>query len=155
MWVWHSIWMVQDDGIELGIGDTWETKLDIYPEGAREVDPETPLALDLVGDPLSVEGPRYEIVARVVEYKRIGIYLDTGAVKIEPQHLFAFRGIHEDPDELEPRRTLAGTVLSFQSELQAGHGYFFKVRSDGRLLGDLSDVRPSVDRRTCARPFRP
>ena len=127
MWVQRSIWMVPDDGIELEVGDIWETKLDIWPEGAREVDPGTPVALELIGKPLTTAGPRYEIVARVVGDEQIGVYMEAGSVKLEPQHLFAFRGIHDRPDELEPRPTPVGTVLSFQSELLAGAGYFFNA----------------------------
>jgi hypothetical protein len=75
------------------------------------VDPETPLALDLVGELLSVEGPLYDIVARVIEHQQLGEYLDPGAVKIQPQHYF------DSP---------AGTVVTCQSGASGRTGLFLQ-----------------------------
>jgi hypothetical protein len=125
MWVWVSGISAQDLGIELAVSTIWQTKLDPCPEQAREVDPATPLALDLIADPLSVLGPVYEVVARVVDHERTGRYLDTGLVKLESQHLFAYQGLSEDRDNSDPRPLLVGTVLSFRSAIEAGPGYFF------------------------------
>lgn len=116
---------MQDLGIELEVGTTWKSKLDPYPKRAREVDPATPLGLDLISEPLTVAGPVYEIVARMVEHERTGGYLDAGLIKLQPQHQFAYRGLDEDRDDSAPRSAPVGTVLSFLSEVEAGPGYFF------------------------------
>jgi len=73
------------------------------------------------------EVPSTRVVARVTEYEQTGGYLDAGLFNLEPQHLFAYRGLHEDRDDPAPRPAPVGTVLSFLSEVEAGPGYFFNA----------------------------
>ncbi len=105
MWVQNSIWIVQDGGVEVGVGDLWDTRIEVSLADAREVPNSTPLGLDLVGEPLSVEGPRYSIVARVLdEDDNHGTRLDVGSLVVGPVSYETWS---------------VGAVLSLQSRLYA------------------------------------
>ena len=105
MWVLLSTWIVGDEGIELGEGDRWMTVLEVSLDGAEAVDSHSPLRFELVGDPLSVAGPSYDIVARVQSNETSGSFLDAGEVTLTPSALVQWP---------------SGTVLAFKSELQGG-----------------------------------
>jgi hypothetical protein len=107
MWVNLAMWVAQDEGMDLSVGDTWRTKLDLDMEDRREAQPSAVLGITLTGNPLTIEGPSYEIVGRVVVHPEIGRYLDAGDLKLAPQYYFS-----------EP----IGATLKIQSELRAGPG---------------------------------
>jgi hypothetical protein len=95
--------------MDLSVGDVWRTKLDLELRDRREAPPLAVLGITLTGNPLTVDGPSYEIVGRVVEDPEIGRFLDAGEIKLAPQHYFT------DP---------VGATLRIQSELRAGPGLF-------------------------------
>jgi hypothetical protein len=106
MWVQVSTWIVQDDYVELGVGDRWKTVLDTSPpDNAEEMDPSTPLGLSLATEPLSIVGPVYDIVGEITEDKTAGNYLDTGSAILIPRSF---------------RQWSPGTVLRYRSELRGG-----------------------------------
>jgi hypothetical protein len=98
------MWIVQDDGVELGVGDRWQTRLEVSLTTAEEVAPGVAPTIRLSGDALSVEGPTYDIVARVEHDETIGGFLDTGAFQVAP-----------DSYNTWP----VGSVLRIRSELSA------------------------------------
>ena len=104
MWVVLEPWIVGDDGLELGEGDRWRTVLEVYLGGAEVVDDSSPLSFELTGDPLSIAGPNYDVVARVLSSEQ-GHYLDAAGVTLTPSALVQWRD---------------DTVLTFQSELRGG-----------------------------------
>lgn len=101
MWVRLSTWMVSDEGLDVGLGDTWESILDLVDTNAEEVDQSTPLALHFVGDPFLIAGPVYDIVAR-----RDDDHLDCGKAILGPVGGY--------------RPWSPGAVLRFRSELKVG-----------------------------------
>lgn len=105
MWVQHAIWIVQDDGVEVGVGDRWETRIEVSLSDAQTVADSAPSGIDLISEPLSVQGPRYSIVGRVLEEdEHHGTRLDVGDLLVAPTSYQTWP---------------VGTVLSFQSELYA------------------------------------
>lgn len=79
MWVQVSTWIVQDEYQELGVGDPWSTVPYVGTDEAEEVDPSTPLSLNLASDPLSVVGPVYDIVGRHMDDESVGHIADLSA----------------------------------------------------------------------------
>jgi hypothetical protein len=99
------MWIVQDDGVEVGVGDRWDTRIEVSLADARTVSDPVPVGLELIGQPLSVGGPRYRMVGRVLEDdEHHGARLDVGALVVAPTSY-----------EARP----AGTLLTLQSELYA------------------------------------
>ncbi len=107
MWAELASWIAQDDGLELTVGDRWKTKLSVSLDGAKELDESAPLGFHLLHEPRSIEGPRYQISARIRQDADFGVILDAGPVLMEPS---SFTGW---PD---------GVVLGFESPLFAGPG---------------------------------
>jgi hypothetical protein len=105
MWVQLATWIVGDDGLELGEGDRWRTVLEVSLGDAEVVDADSPLGFELVGDPLSVVGASYNILARVHSAETTGSFLDAGGVTLTPNTLVGWS---------------AGAVLAFRSELRGG-----------------------------------
>ena len=105
MWVLLATWIVGDDGLELGEGDRWTTVLEVSLDGAEPVDSGSPLTFELADDPLSIAGPNYFIVARVLSDEISGPFLDAGGIAMTPSALV---------------RWPLGTVLAFKSELRGG-----------------------------------
>lgn len=105
MWVVLASWIVEDDGIELGEGDRWATVLEVELESAVEADSLIPLGFQLVGDPLSVEGYEYDVIAKVLYNETSGHFLDAGGVILTPHALVTWP---------------IGTVLAFRSALRGG-----------------------------------
>jgi len=104
MWVQHSTWIVQDGGLELVVGDTWDTRLEVSLTGAEEVSLTTPSGLSLAHEPLSAAGPVYVGVGKLLQVEPIGKILDTGAVQVAPAAFTTWE---------------AGTTLRFRSQLLA------------------------------------
>src|SRR5664280_397817 len=104
MWVQHSTWIVQDDGLELAIGDSWNTRLEVSLEDAEEVSTSTPFGLTLAGEPLTTEGPVYVGVAKLQEVEPNGKILDTGTLQVAPTAFTPWA---------------VGTTLKFRSALYA------------------------------------
>lgn len=84
MWVQHSIWIVQDDGLEVGVGDSWDTRVEVSLGDAEEVPSSTPLGLSLANEPLTPEGPVYVGVGEMLQVDPIGHFLNTGPVRVAP-----------------------------------------------------------------------
>jgi hypothetical protein len=107
VWAQLSIWRVQDGQLEeLAVGDTWNTRLEVFLDEAEEVESSTPLGLRLLGDPLTDSGPRYEIVGRVAED---GVrHLDVGEIVVAPSSYSTWP---------------LDTVLRFQSELSGSEAW--------------------------------
>jgi hypothetical protein len=84
MWVQHSMWIVQDDGLEVGVADSWDTRVEAWLGDAEEVPTSTPLGLSLANDPMTTDGPIYVGVGRMLQVEPIGHFLDTGSVQVAP-----------------------------------------------------------------------
>jgi hypothetical protein len=120
MWIVLQSWIVGDDGLELGEGDRWSTVLEANLDGVEVMSPDSPQRFELVGDPLTVLGPRYDVVATVRSNDQSGSFLEAGAV-----NLAAY----------VPWPT--GTVLSFKSELQGGWYPFIPPPSHLNFNGEI------------------
>jgi hypothetical protein len=57
MWVVRQTWIPEGEGIELGECGRWATALEASPDGAEEVDPQSPLKFELVGDHFRLRQP--------------------------------------------------------------------------------------------------
>jgi hypothetical protein len=129
MWILLATWIVGDDGLELGEGDRWSTVLEVSPHDAEVVSPHSPQRFELVGDPLSVAGPRYDIVARVRSDEASGSFLDAGEV-------YLTASVHWPPD----------TVLSLKTELQGG--WYPAIPPPDHLIFDGEIQRLFIRQRT-------
>ncbi len=117
MWVELANWIAQDDGLELTVGDRWKTKLSVSLNGAKQMDDPTPLGFHLLHEPCSIEGPQYQVTARIRQDADFGVILDAGPVLMEPSSFTTW------PD---------GTVLRVESPLFAGPG--LDLRSEPPVL---------------------
>jgi hypothetical protein len=113
MWVQLSSWVVQDDGIDLAVGDLWTTQLAVSLERAEELEDSAILGFQLLNEPRSIEGPRYHVVARVTEDEDFGTILDVGQVPMNPTAFTAWSD---------------GAVLKVESQIVAGQ--FLDARSE-------------------------
>jgi hypothetical protein len=112
MWASLANWIPQDDGSDLTVGDLWPTQIAVSLDGAQSVDGAVPLGLELLNDPLSIEGPRYRVTARVQRDAAFGSFLNIGAFLMNPLTLCTWA---------------SGSVLTVES---------------GLFLGEQLDLRP-------------
>jgi len=78
-------------GFELGEGDRWRTVLEVSLHGAEVVDPHSALRYELVGSPLSVEGPSYETSWQECSQTNSASLLDAGGVNFDVQRTLSRR----------------------------------------------------------------
>jgi hypothetical protein len=104
MWVQHSTWIVQDEGLELAVGDTWSTRLEVSLADAVEVEDSAPTGITLADPAMTVGGPTYDIVARMLGDQLARRYLQAGTYTMAPL------GVSNWP---------IYTVMKFSSEIHA------------------------------------